>query len=132
MAGKLHRSIDDRLDDGPAGASAAVFIRFSIDCGKFGAEVLDGDDLMQRNDLLNDVAALCGHFNRQPGLIETLCIADGCQSPGPALLVGVDAYGFDVRTKFRVLRFEFGSRAADREDAAARIDLMIKNGKDRS
>ncbi len=112
--------------------TAASFIRFSIDCGKFEAHVLDGDDLMQRNDLLGDVAALCGHFNRKQGAIESLCLADGCQSPGPALLVGVDGYGFDVRTKFSVLRFKFGSQASDREDAAARIDLMIKNRKART
>ena len=107
--------------------TAAMFLRFSIDCGKLGAHVLDGDDLMQRNDLLDDVAALCGYFNRHQGTIESLCIADGCQSPSPSLLVGVDGYGFDVRTKFSVLRFEFGSRASDREDAAARIELMIKD-----
>lgn len=111
--------------------TAATFIRFAIDCGKFEGHVLDGDDLMQRNDLLNDVAALCRHFNRQPGVIESLCLADGCQSPAPALLVGVDGHGFDVRTKFSVLRFEFGSRASDREDAAARIELMVKQGNDR-
>lgn len=109
-----------------------TFIRFLIDCGKFGANVLDGDDLMQRNDLLGDVAALCGHFNRLQGAIESLCVADGCQSPSPALLVGVDAHGFDVRTRFSVRRFEFGSRVSDRQDAAARIELMIKDGKARS
>ena len=109
-----------------------TFIRFSIDCGKLGASVLDGDDLMQRNDLLSDVAALCGHFNRRPGVIESLCVADGCQSPSPSLLVGVDGYGFDVRTKFSVLRFEFGSLASDREDAVARIEQMIKDGKARA
>ncbi len=106
---------------------AATFIRFSIDCGKVGNIMLDGDDLMQRNDLLNDVAALCRHFNRQPGVIESLCVARGCSSPGPSLLVGVDGYGFDVRTKFSVLRFEFGSRASNRHDAAARIELMVND-----
>jgi hypothetical protein len=108
-----------------------VFVRFSIDCGRLGPEVIDGDDLMRRNDLLNDVAALCGHFNRKPGAIRSLCTKVGCASPEPALLVGVDGYGFDVRTKFRVLRFAFGSRASGREDAARRIELMIENGQPR-
>ncbi|MBN4052728.1 hypothetical protein JYU07_00435 [Roseiflexus sp. AH-315-K22] len=107
--------------------TGGAFVRFAIDFGRLGPDVLDGDDLMQRNDLLGDVAALCRHFNRTPGAIRSLCTSVGCASPGPALLVGVDGYGFDVRTRFRVLRFVFGSRASNREDAARRIQHMIDN-----
>jgi putative heme iron utilization protein len=59
---------------------------------------------------------------RHAGELRALCQRHHGRSPEPALLIGVDCDGFDVRAGAEVLRFHFAQEATD--GAAARERLL--------
>ncbi len=108
----------------------ARFVRYAIDCGRMGAAVFDGEALSIPNPLRSETGRLCNRFNRLRRELIELCRTAGCTAPGPALLVGVDTFGIDVKARFSVLRFEFETPAQNGQDAADRIERMLAHAGD--
>lgn len=105
---------------------ASAFVRFAIDCARLGGSVLDGEQVLTPNALKRDVARVCKALAPRAGELRSLAHRLGAREPAPGLLVGVDQGGFDLKTKFDVLRLEFEREAASGESAIAMIEALLR------
>ncbi|MFM7052913.1 MAG: DUF2470 domain-containing protein [Planctomycetota bacterium] len=99
--------------------------RLSIDCARFGGNMLDGLALMQPNPLAKDEARLCREANgaKRDALRKAAARAAGMDIEDPRL-VGVDPLGFDVRGRFEVHRIPVEPPLVDADDAIEALEEL--------
>jgi len=104
---------------------APLLVRYAIDCARLGANVLDGEEVLTSNALAPEVARLCRTMSERTAALKELASSLGAPDPAPGRVVGVDQFGFDLKTKFDVLRVEFEREAGTGDEAAAMIEAML-------
>jgi hypothetical protein len=105
---------------------ASAFVRFAIDCARLEGEVIDGEKILTPNALKRDVARVCKALSARVDEVRALARRRGAKEPAPGLIVGVDQGGFDIKTKFDVLRLEFEREAVSGDSAIAMIEAMLR------
>jgi hypothetical protein len=98
----------------------------TIDAGRFGEHVIDGEALMQRNLLEADEARLCRMMN-QAGTeaLQRLALARGHVEVESPVVVGVDQYGVDVRRQFDIARVPSPQTMHDAAEAEHVLGAML-------
>ncbi len=95
---------------------------FSIDAAKYESAVIDGQALRVANPLAADEARLCRLMNHE----RASDFARGCRQAGfdieSPVMVGIDAYGLDIRARFGVVRLEAPERLLTAAAAEAFLD----------
>ncbi|MFM9994662.1 MAG: DUF2470 domain-containing protein [Phycisphaerales bacterium] len=100
----------------------------TIESGRFGGAVLDGELLTLVNPLLTVEAGLIRRLNADRAALTRLCTRyAGVEVPEP-LCVGVDPGGVDVRARFGVVRVPFDVEATTPERADAQLNAMLSGG----
>ena len=81
------------------------------------------------NDASNALAAdeprLCKKYNTDHELLGQAARTMDPRSKGEGVLVGVDPMGFDIRTRFDIVRVPFGERLTDAEIADAKVQNLL-------
>ncbi|MEM8757899.1 MAG: hypothetical protein AAGF47_08975 [Planctomycetota bacterium] len=93
---------------------------------RLGPMVVAGDDVDLSNPLAAAEPALCKRFNAEPARLGALASAFDPRSTGSCVLVGVDAMGIDLRTRFDIVRVPFGERITDADAAGERIAELLE------
>jgi len=78
--------------------------RISIDAARFAGLFLDGDALMLANPLAECSSKVLREVNADKVSLRRFCAEHAGMEIDEPVLVGVDAYGFDVRRAFDVIR----------------------------
>lgn len=104
------------------------FVGFDVDTARIGREVFDGPELMIGNALAGDEGALVARANADSERLTRACAAATGVLPTEAVCATVDEDGMSVRHKLGVLRVAFEPVAGGVEDAAARIDEILRGG----
>lgn len=92
---------------------------------RFGSMVASGEDLDLVNPLAGGEPALCKKYNADRALLGRAAHAMDPRSTGEGLLVGVDPMGFDIRTRFDIVRVPFGQRVTDPAKADQRVGALL-------
>lgn len=97
----------------------------TVESGRLGGAVIDGDVLTLVNPLCAAEPALCRRLNADRAALTRLCTRfAGVEVPEP-LCVGMDPGGVDVRARFGVVRVPFAVDAATPAQADARLSDML-------
>lgn len=98
-----------------------------IDAAKFDEHVIDGEALMRENPLEKDMGRLCKLFNSEHRSdVKLLCEKLERLEVSEPVVVGVDAWGIDVRRRFDVVRLPFASPQKSAEEALAEFNRMVE------
>lgn len=101
-----------------------------IDAAKSDGHVVDGDALMRANPLEKDMGRLCKLLNSEHrGDVKLLCERVEKLEVSEPVVVGVDAWGLDVRRRFDVVRVPFDAPQASAEAAMAEVKRMVERAK---
>lgn len=92
---------------------------------RFGMMVADAEQIELTNALAADEPRLCKKYNADHELLGQAARTMDPRSKGEGVLVGVDPMGFDIRTRFDIVRVPFGERLADAEKADAKVQNLL-------
>ncbi len=122
--GDLSASADRwRIYHGSPGESNWVIA--SLQAVKFGTMVANSDELDLSNPLAGAEPGLCKKYNADRALLGKAAHAMDPRSTGEGVLVGIDPIGFDIRTRFDIVRVPFGERELEPEKADARVQNLL-------
>jgi len=93
---------------------------------RFGAIVASAEEIDLTNPLAGAEPGLCKAMNTDRARLGRAARAMDPRAGGEGLVVGVDPLGFDVRTRFDVVRVPFGERVTDGARAEARIRELVE------
>jgi hypothetical protein len=124
------------LDPGSDGACDRYLIYFErapwarwaameIESLKNLSTVLDGPEAMVVSPLRGVEPGICKRWNADPARVTALCRKFAGVAPDPALLVGVDPYGLDVRARFGIVRIEFTAPAKTPEAIESTLASLV-------
>ncbi len=92
---------------------------------RFGMMVADAEQIELTNALAADEPRLCKKYNADHELLGRAASTMDPRSKGEGVLVGVDPMGFDIRTRFDIVRVPFGDRLTDAEKADAKVQNLL-------
>lgn len=92
---------------------------------RFGSMVADADQLDLTNALAPSEPRLCKKYNADHDLLGRAARTMDPRTSGEGVLVGVDPMGFDIRTRFDIVRVPFGERLVDAEKADAKVHNLL-------
>jgi len=122
--GELSASADRwRIYHGSPGQSH--WVSASLLAVRFGTMVADAEQIDLTNPLAPDEPRLCKKYNTDHDLLGTAARTMDPRATGEGVLVGVDPMGFDIRTRFDIVRVPFGERLVDAEKADARVHNLL-------
>ena len=107
-------------------ARASRWFSAKPDWIKHAEEFEDEPDL--RNPLAADEAAICKSMNTDRAALRRL--VRGAGESEECTLVGVDAWGVDLRTRFAIVRREFDEPASNAGDADSALRELIEKARD--
>jgi hypothetical protein len=98
------------------------WVVLDVDAVKYQDEIIDGAGIPLANALAEDEIALCRWLNAERlDAVRTLCRTEREIEVEDPRVVGVDTWGFDVRARFSVIRFEYPAPVASAEEARLAI-----------
>ena len=122
--GELSASADRwRIYHGSPGQSH--WVSASLLAVRFGTMVADAEQIDLTNPLAPDEPRLCKKYNTDHDLLGSAARTMDPRATGEGVLVGVDPMGFDIRTRFDIVRVPFGERLVDAEKADARVHNLL-------
>ena len=92
---------------------------------RFGSMVADAEQIDLTNALAADEPRLCKKYNADHELLGRAARTMDPRAKGEGVLVGVDPMGFDIRTRFDIVRVPFGERLVDAEKADAKVQNLL-------
>ncbi len=123
--GDLSASADRwRIYHGTPGESH--WVSASLQAVRFGTMVANSDEIDLANPLAEAEPAMCKKYNADRALLGSAAHAMDPRSKGEGLLVGVDPMGFDIRTRFDIVRVPFGDRLIEPEQADAKVHNLLE------
>ncbi len=103
-----------------------AFARLYIEAAKYGEHIIDGESVTAPNPLATDEPRLCKMMNQEHrDDLRPLCAASAKVDVGDPVMVGVDAFGFDIRARFGIVRVPFESEETDADAVRSRLQIMI-------
>ena len=101
------------------------WVNASLLAVRFGSIVADAEQLDLTNALASSEPRLCKKYNADHDLLGRAARTMDPRSSGEGVLVGVDPMGFDIRTRFDIVRVPFGERLIDAEQADVRVHNLL-------
>lgn len=92
---------------------------------RLGSIVAGAETIDLTNPLAHAEPALCKAHNSDRPRLGRAAHAMDPRSEGEGLMVGVDPLGFDLRTRFDVVRIPFGERVTDADKARRRTEELL-------
>lgn len=102
-----------------------TWVTARIESAKLGADVIDGSEIDLNNPIAGDERSLCALVNRNHEGLVRACQRRAGVEPQEPRVVGIDAWGLDVRARFGMLRLEFEREATTRELAESAISDLV-------
>ncbi len=105
-----------------------LWVWATIECGRYGDDVFDGDELVCVNGLIAHESMLCRRCNASRDRVIRAVHDHFGVHETDIVVVGVDGYGVDIRVGLGVVRMAFAVEVATAEDAMIEIDAMFDIG----
>jgi hypothetical protein len=99
------------------------FVKIRDGIGK--GNVLDQEEIEIPNTLVRELPSLCKKLNSDPKALKLICKLLAKVDVDEPVAVGVDPIGFDVRTRFGIVRVEFPSKVQSAEQAEHVIAALV-------
>jgi len=99
------------------------FVKIRDGIGK--GSVLDQAEIEIPNSLVRELPSLCKKLNSDPHALKLICKLLAKVDVDEPVTVGVDPIGFDVRSRFGVVRVEFPSQVQDAMQAEQVIATLV-------
>jgi hypothetical protein len=136
---ELQVTLTEIKEDGPEGALCdrwsiyhgeppdVRWARFAIDAARYKGNFIDGIALTRANAFAEDEPALCKQANAgRTDLLEAAALRQGGHRLEKPLLVGVDPWGFDLRTRLGIARVVAHPPIATAQDVLPRLETLAK------
>lgn len=101
------------------------WVSASLQAVRFGTMVASGEEMDLSNPLAEGEPGLCKKYNADRALLGRAAHTMDPRSSGEGLLVGVDPMGFDIRTRFDIVRVPFGERITEAPVADERVKSLL-------
>lgn len=136
---ELQVTLTEIKEDGPEGALCdrwciyhgeppdVRWAKIAIDAARYKGNFIDGIALARTNAFAEDEPALCKQVNAgHTALLESAALRHGGHRLEKPLLVGVDPWGFDLRTRLGIARIPANPPIATAGDVIPRLETLAR------